>query len=502
MAGVNISSVVGKHLVAFSCVRGRLTDRTEQLEGSLVRERDRGLEDLKYLLASSRNGAKLNALGDDGFHRILESLYRIARTDKATYLKAAQTKSKTPSTNRLVSAATALRLTVEAGVSKVKFKTAISVIDHIISILPTPDDDFIEPLRNDYLKCFRVILDYPPHGEHLKPKQWQEYVDFAIAGVSVSLGDDEQESNHLSGRDTSMSSRNGSHLSIRVSQGQRSSRYAAKSSLDDILSALRALSDVANAPMMTRASSIINSMLDALISSNRGQALALEVFNNVALVLTTENVELLLGSLSRLVPLLHRLWSTKAPVLRDQILVTFSICRPLFLADSHAIGYLGSAPREKVLNILQSEYIERSSRDMLQFDDMAVELLGFDPARPSHRIIPRRESPRALANWSLVDTLASLHCGLSWANHRTFPSDPDEQPRKRRKVTTPLDEVFQKAAQSDGSDRLAAIQILFFCYDQPFALPGHIEESIPALEPGLQSDDHQLAVWTILLFSR
>ena len=429
------------------------------------------------------------------------------RTDKSAFLKAghaAQSKSKTTATtNRLSSAAIAFRLTVEAAISKIKFKTVISVIDHIISTLPTPDEDFVEPLRNDYFKCFRILLEYPPYAEHLKPKQWQEFVDFLIAGVSVSLSDDEQDSNHLSGRDTSMSSRNGSYMSVRVSQGQRSSRHGARSSLDDILGALRALSDTTNAPVITRASAIINAMLEVLLSSHTGQAAALEVFNNVALIITTEAVELLLGSLSRLIPIIHRLWSSKSAALRDQLLVTLSICRPMFLAHRDAVGYLEPGLRQKILDTLQSEYMERSSRELLQSDDVSLELLSFDQSQPGYRLVPRGDSPRALLNWTLLTTMTTLFCGLSLTSHPpNMSSETTEQPAKRRKLTTPIQELRHRAGQSDGADRLASIQVLLFVYDLPSPFPAEIEDSIPSLEPLLLSEDPQLVVWTTFLFSR
>ncbi len=437
----------------------------------------------------------------------MESLYHIIRTDKSAFLKAGQaahSKSKaTATTNRLSSAAVAFRLTVEAAVSKIKFKTVISVIDHIISTLPTPDEEFIEPLRNDYFKCFRILVEYPPYAEHLKPKQWQEFVDFLIASISISLVEDEQDSNHLSGRETSMNSRSGSYLSVHVSQGQRSSRYGAKSSLEDILGALRALSDTTNAPVLTRASTIINAMVEILISSHTSQAAALAIFNNVALVLMTEGIELLLRSLTRLIPIIHRLWSSKSAVLRDLILVTISICRPMFLVQDGNVGYLEPSLREKILAAIQMDYMERNSRELLQSDDVAIQLLSFDQSPPGYRLMPRGDNPRALSSWTLLTAMTTLLCGLSRTSHRSNPySETSEQRAKRRKLSTPFHELLQRARQSDGTERLAAIQVLLFAYDQPIPVSAEIEESIPNLESLLLNDDPQLVVWTMFLFSR
>jgi serine-protein kinase ATM len=460
---------------------------------------------LKYLLSSSRNVGKLDSLGDDGFHRIFESLYRLVRTDKPSFLKAAQSKSKASSTGRLEDAATALRLTVEAGVSNLRFKTASSVIDHIIGTLPMPNDDFCEPLRTDYLKSFRILLEHPPYGEQLKPKQWHAFVDFAIAGISISIGDDEQDSISLSGRDTSMTSRNESHLSIRASQSsaQRNSRRGVKSSLDDLLGALRALSAITNAPVMTRAPLILNSVLECLSSSQRAQDVALEIFNNLALVLKTENIELLRRSISRLVPLLYKLWSTKSAALRDQILVTLSICRTLFLARRSDIGYLDSGLREKILDTLENDYLERSAREMLHFDDVTVQLSTFDQSRVGYSLGPQLGSPRAESNWSLLSSVASLVCGLTPVfTHTNVTADQNEHSNKRRKVATLTHETMKRAVKAEGVNKLAAVQVLFFLFDQPVPVPEDVQATMFELESLLLSDDPQIVVWTMLLFSR
>ena len=156
----------------------------------------------------------------------------------------------------------------------------------------------------------------------------------------------------------------------------------------------------------------------------------------------------------------------------------------MFLAHRDAVGYLEPDLREKILDTLQSDYMDRSPRELLQSDDVALQLLSFDRSQPGYRLTPRGDSSRALLNWTLLTTMTTLFCGLSRTSHRpTTSSETTEQPVKRRKLTTPFHDLRQRAGQSEGADRLASIQVLFFAYDRPIPLPADIEESIPSLEP-------------------
>jgi len=167
-----------------------------------------------------------DALGDDIFHKIFELLYRIVSKEKPKYIKAASKTSKASAALRLQVTAAALRLTVEAGVFRIRFKTALSVLDHIADTLPLRDGALCEPLKNDYLKVFRILLDYAPHGEHMRQKQWQSFVDFTLDCLSIILGDDTVGSSITTSTATSVASRHDRSLSLRPSQ--RSGRSIGK----------------------------------------------------------------------------------------------------------------------------------------------------------------------------------------------------------------------------------------------------------------------------------
>ena len=418
-------------------------------------------------------------------------------------------KLRGPSTTKVDTIATALRLTVEAAISKISFKTAISVLDHVTGTLLTADGDFFEPFRSDYIKCFRLLLSHAPYGEHLKPKQWQEFVDFAITYIGLSI-DDEEPENTSSGRDASMRSRSSNNLSLRVSQSStnKTTRQASKSSMEELLGALRALCGIPNAPIMKRAELILDVVLDSLHSSSRGQDIALEVFNSVALVCMTEKLDLLVRSIYRLTPLLYKLWSTKSTSVRDQVLVMLTISRPLLITEPQGVGYLEAAVRQKTLEVLKDDYTQRSPRDMLQFDDLAVELLSFDSTSQGYCLGPRPDIGRAETSWTLLTSIAYLIAGLnstsrsSRSGESVLISDEDQQPNKRRKLNTPTSEILQLASQGIGLDKLAATQILFFLLDETLPQSEEIEQAITQLELSLINDDPLVVSWVLLLCSR
>ena len=462
--------------------------------------------DLRRLLSSSRNGNKLQTLSEDGFHTILESIYRIIRTDRTAYLNQLASGTKTvTSANRLTSAATALRLTVEAGCPRLKHKSVLSILDHIISTLPTAEDTFIEPLRSDYLKCFKIVLEHGPHGEHLRPKKWQELVDFVLVGIAISVGDDHADSANGSTRNPS--ARSAMSVSFRTSQTstQKSSRNAAGNVIDDLLGSLRALSAITNMPLIERASEICDLVVDCLVTVPRAQELALETFNNVALVLLTENLPLLQAKVESLVRVYRHLWTSKSSAtLREQVLVSLYSLRPLLLADSTALASIEPELKQQLLSTLLTEYAGRSAKDMLQFDDIVLPLSKQTPGgKPSHDFVVISESPTAMANWTLLEVVATLVIGLL-PEHQNRDSDlgEDDLPRKRRKVELPVHAIVTQALNSRGGQKLAALQVLFFLMSPLFRVEDEIGPSIGDFAPLLLEEDHNISNWAMLLFTK
>ena len=444
---------------------------------------------------------------DGTYHRAFEVIYSTVRTDKEGYLRALRSDRNTAAaTTRLSNHATALRLLVESGYSRIKFKTAISLLDHIVEILPTSADEVCEPLRNNYVRILRTILEQAPLAEHLKPKQWTAYLDFTLAIISISLGDDLSTNSFASNRELG-TSRNTNPLSILVSQSISSRRVPSTSHavVEDLLAITRALTAITNAPVAGRAQETLDTILDCLHSTTKGQELALETFSNVAFVLLGYNVRLLRDNFKALVPIVRRLWSIKSPTLREQILVVLDLCQAIILAKPTSPIALDFDTSTDLLQTLQAEYHSRPVKDLLTSEDMVLQLMNNDDGAVEHVFQPQITSDNAVAQWTLVRTIARLHCAI-----HAHPEDTSEQSgavehaSKRRRTSTPLEDLWHQGLHSSGSPQVAALQVTYFVMDE-LSLPQLsklMSQHVGKLSMNLSTDDSLSTYWTFLVLSK
>lgn len=431
-------------------------------------------------------------------------MYRIVSKEKPVFLRATKPTSKSNATSRLEVAAAALRLTVEAGAAQIRFKTALSVLDHIVDTLPTADGSLCEPLKNDYLKSFRTILEYPPHVEHMRHKQWQNYVDFAIAALSPDVENGAPRSDMSSSRETSVAPRSSHQLSLRVSQrsGQGTGKETASHS-EQIVWALKSLTSVASAPIMSRAEAIAESIQQFLGTATRGQETAFETLNNIVFVSLSEDIAFTQALISDLSPIMRRLWSTRSPLLREQMLITLFTCRYLFLAKSEPWSSFDPAKLEPLLNTILSEYRTRNERDILHFEEMQLVLAGENSHLQLRQFQPMRTSGRALSSWLTLSVTACVILGLSrQVRPVNDTGSPGEGPRKRQKVQTHLAEVLELAVEGSGQEKLVGLQLLLFLFDQPRAVDLEWIPALLGLLPDLNHEDGTIQSWVFLVFAR
>ncbi|OCT45322.1 Serine/threonine-protein kinase tel1 [Cladophialophora carrionii] len=458
--------------------------------------------DLKRVLGERANAPEVDALKDDVFHKIFELLYRIVSKEKPVFLRSTTAeRTRSLAASRLQVTAAALRLTLEVGTSKLKYKTALSILDHIVDTLPLTDGSLCEPLKNDYIKSFRVLLNYPPHGEHMRPKQWQTYVDFALDCLSTVLEHDVAEDGLPDSRNTSMASRNDRSLSIRPSQRSGKSIGKEKATLaEEIVAALKSLTSVPNVRIMARGPSIAEKIQEYLSVAGTGQEDAFETLNNIMLVSLGQNVDFTQNLLCALIPVMRRLWSSRSGTLREQMLITLYTCRHLFIAPPGPWNPIEADVLEPLLTTMMSDH---GKRDLLHFDDMQP-LFDSDTAPLKIRQFkPPRSSPRALSCWLTIEIIAGLVVGLSRKGRpSTADSDSGDIPRKRRKIQNHLQAVLELAAVGFGQEKVAALQIVLFLFDQPGALEQDWIQSLDNLLPDLNNEDPTVQTWVFLIFSR
>jgi hypothetical protein len=81
--------------------------------------------------------------------------------------------------------------------------------------------------------------------------------------------------------------------------------------------------------------------------------------------------------------------------------------------------------------------------------------------------------------------------------------DPEEDaPRKRQKVQTALEEVFNLAVESVGQEKLFALQVVFFLLDQPRHIEQKYLQKMTKVLPNLSQEDSNVQTWVFLVFAR
>ena len=391
---------------------------------------------------------------------------------------------------------------VETATPKIKNKTAYAVLDHITGTLPDPDGTFCEPLRNNYLRSFRIILDSPAIGEHLRPKQWQANVDFVLEAIETNATEDEIDDATPLSREASMSSRYGHSLSMRVSQssGSRITKVT-NTVLEELLGAMRSLSAITNAPLVSRSKAICDTLVQYLTTTARLQETAFEALNNVLLALLTEDVSLAARTFSALVPIMRMLWTTRSSALREQMLSTLVICRDLVTAVHGRPGTVDVSLVQPLVDSMISEYTSRGDKDILQLEDIV-----FYTTQHSHCLRLRNFCPtssRSLANTATLSLIASFLLLLHERQNAPMLNGLDEEgPRKRRKLTSLLREALEHVMAANHQARVAYTQIVLFVLEQAPAKSSLVLEYTPAITSSLTDEDGQNVAWMYLLLSR
>ena len=110
-------------------------------------------------------------LADKSYREILDALFRLTITDCSTYAKTSKDHLKNGTALRLSACAGVMRMVVEMGVRKLRFKTVKALVEHIIRTLPMSNKVYCEHLLADYFKSLSTVLEYHTHSEHLSGEE-------------------------------------------------------------------------------------------------------------------------------------------------------------------------------------------------------------------------------------------------------------------------------------------------------------------------------------------
>lgn len=450
-----------------------------------------------------------DSLGDGGFHQIYEALFRYIRLERTAYVSSSSRSSKSSnSANRLQDCAAVFRLGVELGVPKITFKTANAVIDHVVDTLPVAGDEYCQPLTDDYLKILRAISGYAAHVEHLRDKKWRTLADFLMQGISHFTLEEENLPSGTNASTLSQHSRNGRITSFRLSQSSasRATRHEAGRPVEDLFFCLDRLTMATNAPTMSRAALIIDCVIQFFSSTSSSSSLhqiAFSCLNNVAAKVITEDSKLAQRVVLDIFPTIRRLWSSKNPILRDEMLITLVLCSNIIktLPNTNAADDVHSS-LSNLLEVMFAEYSRRNERDILQLDeilfvnDNAQQVMSVDAfrIRPDHT--------RGTFSWALISILALLTLTVDRFSELTTRDTAKDTPSKRRKPTNRADETFGQCLSASTSIKIGALQTIPFLLTDSRAVTERFLNLIVHFTNQILDEDPTVAAWTMIAISR
>jgi len=433
-----------------------ILEAVEKLEAGTIAKRSEGLEDLKRILSRAPPSSKLQKLEDHGWHKILDLLFGLVKSDKSDVLGGSAT-AKKRAVNRLETVASALRVVVSFCNSLIRHKTAFAVLDHVCSILSSSqsrDEDFRRPIQSEYFRIFRIIVSDQAHAEHLRQKDWARYVDFVLDAINDGLSsadiqeDEYEDAVPPSGTMSTNGSMSGT-VTLRTSQAS-SKGYHVKPSqgIDELVVALRNLTGITNCPLQTKLPEIAQTVLAALDTPIQSKDAVFECLNNVVLVALTESTELVAYIGTQILSQIRRLWSDKVDYkstsIQEQMLITLLLLRQRLKPSQRSTHGIDTQVVASVGSHLLDTYASRSDQDSLQISDLTFSSSDADNLFTRRGVAPCLESPSAVLSWCTVATIAMLRAASHHgANSQDTGRNLDEGPRKRQRTSVALPDLLK-----------------------------------------------------------
>jgi len=456
-----------------------------------------------------------------------ETIFKAAVLEKSLYTKQSRSTLRGASGTRLQTCGAVLRAAVELGVEYLKVKTVRAVYNHIIDILPS-GEGLCSPLSVDYVKALRVLFQYAPHTEHLLSDEWEVLVEFCCTNVKSKLGlpdeEEEEEESEMEvegrssrGRET-MLLREGSSASRRSAAGGSQRQFTAKLTHESVqlLMCLRNLLAAPNAPILTNVQLICNTLLGFLRSQHTYHEAHQHVFSSLNFVLnvvTANDIALVNKVSDEVVPIVSRLWDTKTPSLKDEMIISLIHCHPHIRARIRSTdGRVLRTSVEDLFENLCSEYIARSDREILQLDDVTFPSPTGkpDPEIPlSLRSIALRtnvQNARAEQIWmipSLIAMIVEMLDASGDSGRRSRKNSETEGNRtKRQRMYDRFGEMMRFVRSNNTPRKLLALQVITFLAD----LKGINEHEFPSIVQDLleacSDDNSAITAWAFTSIGR
>ncbi|KAJ5782365.1 hypothetical protein N7457_004139, partial [Penicillium paradoxum] len=427
-----------------------------------------GLADLKHIFQQNKKSSKLQTFNDKACHKIFESLFRFVATEKSIYNRA-QKYTKTSSASRLSTCALVLRMAVDVFLRNLRTKTVRAIIDHITETIPIPGEGLWEPLSLDYTKCLTSLLRYRPHAEHLDGQDWENLISFCLASIALRENEESQlsiRSGHrsvLEDQDASDSRSTPSRMAMTPAPISRDKLGGSRNVIEEVVICIQLLTTSPNPPLQTTAQSILAGLTEFVESSVAGNAhqLAFNSINSVITKVLFDQSELARSALLGLVPVIRRLWATKLPTLKEELLATLVLLM-VVLADTARKDPSESLAHdaEGLADMLHSEYVRRPEKEILQIDETTLYQNEACQSRPIYG--PRLGLARSEHNWTIIWLIAELHKLSEDINTHIRSGLPREGSNKRQRFSSEIQDIVRDSVSATSTKRICALQLIPF----------------------------------------
>ncbi|RFU73429.1 serine threonine- kinase tel1 [Trichoderma arundinaceum] len=370
------------------------------------------------------------------------------------------------------------------GASRIGRKTLLAVIDHITQVLPGPDDDFVRPLLQDYVKALTEIVSRQANAELFARKNaepWQACVDlFLDVALNILPNEADTTSLPLAARNSPAPTTSSSRSMPRTNpslQAQRLHGQGEGGPLKDALEGIYHLVSAANAPILQRMQDITGLALRVLsikhLSLGSTQTLCFSIVNTIFRATEADNLDDTILLAKDILPHMGYWWRAER-VSQDELIKALrnEISRGIFLMHLHlehlAVNLWDVDVRSELGNLvdpLWQEYSKRSEAFRLQLTDLTFTSsasrghamqLGLFGLRP-HNV-------EGESHWAIVQNLAFLEAILLRPKKDTTEHavDNSEQPRKRRRIHQDPNPIRVKLKSREDGVVRTALQLVPF----------------------------------------
>jgi ataxia telangiectasia mutated family protein len=287
-------------------------------------------------------------------------------------------------------------------------------------------------------------------------------------------------------------------------QGNREKFVGDRNTVGEVLACTQLLTSSPSAPIQAAAESILQGLVELVKSpslmAGNAQQLAFSSINTVVSRILFDQSELARSTLTDLIPVIRRLWTTKLQSLKDELLATTMLCLVIF-ADAAHKNPSDSLVRsiEGQASSLQAEYVKRADRELLQVDETVFYQKRGKGNGPVYG--PRLGNSRSEHNWTVIWALANLlKLAEKAAVQEPDEADSEELSSKRQRLTSGIDDVFRDAITGTGAQRICALQLVpFLEADVDIdTKDSFVQRAIPSI----LDDNSTISTWTLIALTR